>query len=77
VALNEAALHRRVLEKVAPPSILVDDTHRVIHLSENAGRYMMPSARSLSADVVDLARPELRFELRSPLHRFFEQRRPT
>jgi two-component system CheB/CheR fusion protein len=39
VALSEAALHRRVLEKVAPPSILVDETHRVIHLSENAGRY--------------------------------------
>jgi two-component system CheB/CheR fusion protein len=27
--------------------------------------------------VVDLARPELRFELRSALHRFFEQRQPT
>jgi two-component system, chemotaxis family, CheB/CheR fusion protein len=77
VALSEAALHRRVLEKVAPPSILVDDMHRVIHLSENAGRYVMPSAGSLSADVVDLVRPELRFELRSALHRFFEQRQST
>jgi two-component system CheB/CheR fusion protein len=38
VALSEAALHRRVLEKVAPPSILVDEMHRVVHLSENAGR---------------------------------------
>jgi two-component system, chemotaxis family, CheB/CheR fusion protein len=74
VALSEAALHRRILEKVAPPSILVDDTHRVIHLSENAGRYLRPSGGSLSGDVVDLARPELRFELRSALHRFFEQR---
>jgi two-component system, chemotaxis family, CheB/CheR fusion protein len=27
--------------------------------------------------VVDLARPELRFELRSALHRFFEQRQPS
>jgi two-component system, chemotaxis family, CheB/CheR fusion protein len=77
VALNEAALHRRILERVAPPSILVDDTHRVIHLSENAGRYMKPSAGSLSADVVDLVRPELRFELRSALNRFFEQRQAT
>jgi two-component system, chemotaxis family, CheB/CheR fusion protein len=77
VALSEAALHRRVLEKVAPPSILVDDTHRVIHLSENAGRYLQPSGGSLSGDVVELARPELRFELRSALHRFFEQRQPT
>jgi len=77
VALNEAALHRRAIEKVAPPSILVDETHRVIHLSENAGRYVMPSGGSLSGDVVDLARPELRFELRSALHRVFEQRQPT
>jgi two-component system, chemotaxis family, CheB/CheR fusion protein len=77
VALSEAALHRRVLEKVAPPSILVDDMHRVIHLSENAGRYLQPSGGSLSGDVVDLARPELRFELRSALHRFFEQRLPS
>jgi two-component system CheB/CheR fusion protein len=77
VALSEAALHRRVLEKVAPPSILVDDMHRVIHLSENAGRYLQPSGGSLSGDVVDLSRPELRFELRSAMHRFFEQRQPT
>ncbi len=77
VALSEAALHRRVLEKVAPPSILVDDTYRVIHLFENAGRYLQPSGGSLSGDVVDLARTELRFELRSALHRFFEQRQPT
>jgi two-component system, chemotaxis family, CheB/CheR fusion protein len=77
VALSEAALHRRVLEKVAPPSILVDDMPRVIHLSENAGRYLQPSGGSLSGDVVDLARPELRFELRSALHRFFEQRQAT
>src|SRR5262249_32514451 len=73
IALSEAALHRRVLERVAPPSILVDEMHRVVHLSENAGRYLQPSGGSLSGDVVDLARPELRFELRSALHRFFEQ----
>jgi two-component system, chemotaxis family, CheB/CheR fusion protein len=77
VALGEAALHRRVLEKVAPPSILVDEMHRVVHLSENAGRYLQPSGGSLSGDVVDLAGPEFRFEMRSALHRFFEQRRPT
>ena len=77
VALNEAALHRRILEKVAPPSILVDEMHRVVHLSENAGRYLQPSGGALSGDVVDLMRSELRFELRSALHRFFEQRQPT
>jgi two-component system CheB/CheR fusion protein len=76
-ALSEAAVHRQVLEMLAPPSILVDDTQRVVHLSENAGRYLQPSGGPLSGDVVDLARPELRFELRSALHRAFGNRRST
>src|SRR5262249_44915783 len=77
IALGEAALHRRAIEQVAPPSILVDEAHRVIHLSDNAGRYLMPSGGPLSGDVADLARPELRFELRSALHRVFELNQPA
>jgi two-component system, chemotaxis family, CheB/CheR fusion protein len=73
VALGEAAMHRRAIEQVAPPSILIDETHRVVHLSENAGRFLMPSGGPLSGDAVDLVRPELRFELRSALNRVFEQ----
>jgi two-component system CheB/CheR fusion protein len=71
-ALNEAMLHRQAIEKAAPPSVLIDGLHRVVHLSEHAGRYLQPSGGPLSGDVVDLVRPELRFELRSALHRAFE-----
>jgi two-component system, chemotaxis family, CheB/CheR fusion protein len=77
VALGEAAMHRRAIEQVAPPSVLIDESHRVIHLSENAGRFLMPSGGPLSGDAVDLVRPELRFELRSALNRVFEQRQST
>jgi two-component system, chemotaxis family, CheB/CheR fusion protein len=77
VALGEAAMHRRAIEQVAPPSMLIDETHRLIHLSDSAGRYVMPSGGSLSGDAVDLARPELRFELRSALNRAFEQKQST
>ena len=77
VALGEAAMHRRAIEQVAPPSILVDEAHRVIHLSENAGRYLLPAGGPLSGDAVDLVRPELRFELRSALNRAFEQQAPA
>ena len=76
-ALGEAAIHRRALEQLAPPSMLVDESHRVVHLSENAGRFVMPSGGPLSGDAVDLVRPELRFELRSALYRAFEQTLPT
>jgi len=72
-ALGDAAMHRRAIEQVAPPSVLVDEAHRVVHLSDNAGRYLMPSGGPLSGDIGDLARPELRFELRSSLNRAFEQ----
>jgi two-component system, chemotaxis family, CheB/CheR fusion protein len=77
VALGEATMHRRALEQVAPPSMLVDEAQRVVHLSENAGRYVMPSAGPLSGDAVDLVRSELRFELRSALNRVFEQQAAT
>jgi two-component system CheB/CheR fusion protein len=76
-SFNDAVAHRRALEKIAPPSILVDETHRVVHLSENAGRFLQPAGGSLSGDVVDLVRSELRFELRSALHRIFEQHSST
>ena len=76
-AFNDAIAHRRALEKIAPPSILVDETHRVVHLSETAGRFLQPSGGSLTGDVVDLVRSELRFELRSALHRIFEQQLST
>jgi two-component system CheB/CheR fusion protein len=74
--LSEAAAHRHALEKLAPPSILVDGAHRVLHMSENAGRFLQPAGGPLSGNVIDLARPELRFELRSALHRVFETSQP-
>jgi two-component system, chemotaxis family, CheB/CheR fusion protein len=76
-ALNDAVAHRRAIEKLAPPSILVDESHRVVHLSDSAGRFLQPSGGPLTGDVVDLVRPELRFELRSALHRVFEQQLPS
>ena len=56
---------------------MVDEAHRVLHFSENAGRYIQPAGGPLNSDVVELVRPELRFELRSALHRAFEHHRPT
>jgi two-component system CheB/CheR fusion protein len=74
--LSEAISHRQAIEKLAPPSILVDRSHRVLHMSDNAGRFLQPAGGPLTGDVVDLVRPELRFELRSLLHRVFESSHP-
>jgi two-component system CheB/CheR fusion protein len=70
---NAYLAHREALERSAPPSVLVDQTGRVLNLSERAGRYMEPSAGPLTNHIADLVRPELRFELRSALHQALER----
>jgi two-component system CheB/CheR fusion protein len=76
-SITDAALHRQMLERIAPPNVLVDDGHRAVHISENAGRFLQPSGGPITTDVVDLVREELRFDLRSALHRAFERNEAT
>jgi two-component system CheB/CheR fusion protein len=77
LSLADAALHRQMLEKIAPPSMLVDDSLRAVHLSETAGRFLQPSGGPVSVDATELVREELRFDLRTALHRAFERGEPT
>ena len=67
----EAGVHREALERLAPPSVIVDESYRVVHLSEHAGRYLQPSGGTLTNDITELAREELRFDIRAALHRVF------
>ncbi len=71
------ASHQRALEVAAPPSMLIDANYRIVHMSETAGRYVMPSAGQLRNDVTELVRPELRFDLRAALHLAFERNQPS
>lgn len=66
-------LHRKLLEELAPPSILVDENRSALHLSETAGRFLQPPAGPLTSDVIELVRPELQSELRAALYQAFER----
>ena len=69
---SEARINREALERLAPPSIVVDEVpDRVVHLSEQAGRYLQASGGTLTNDITELARDELRFDIRAALHRVF------
>jgi two-component system, chemotaxis family, CheB/CheR fusion protein len=70
-ASAEAAAHREALERLAPPSVVVDESFRIVHLSDNAGRYLQPPGGMLTNDIGELAREELRFDIRAGLHRVF------
>jgi two-component system CheB/CheR fusion protein len=69
--------HREVLEHLAPPSILVDEAHRILNLSESAARYLLNPGGPVSNLADDVVRPELRVDVRAGLHRAFEQNVPT
>ena len=68
-----AATHQQALEQIAPPTMLVDANFQIVHMSENAGRFVQPSAGQMRNDVTELVRPKLRFDLRAGLHRAFER----
>jgi two-component system, chemotaxis family, CheB/CheR fusion protein len=76
-APSEAGVHREALERLAPPSVVVDESYRVVHLSEHAGRYFQPSGGTLANDITELAREELRFDIRAALHRVFARNEPS
>lgn len=61
------ALHQKMLEFYAPPSILVGPDDKVVHLSENAGRYLVPPGGEVTTIAHKLVREELRLELRTAL----------
>lgn len=65
--------HQRLLERVAPPSVLVDRDYNVLHLSETAGRYLLQPGGVPTVEVLKLVRPELQVELRAALFRAFEE----
>jgi two-component system, chemotaxis family, CheB/CheR fusion protein len=67
----DSGAHSEALERLAPPSVIVDESYRVVHLSETAGRYLQPSAGTLVNDIAELARKELRFDIRAALHGVF------
>jgi two-component system CheB/CheR fusion protein len=74
---SEAGIHREALERLAPPSVIIDESWRVVHLSEHAGRYLQPSGGTLANNITELAREELRFDIRAALHRVFARNEPS
>jgi two-component system CheB/CheR fusion protein len=62
-----ADIHLRALEKAAPPSIIVDNNANVLHLSEGAGRFLRYVAGEISRNLLTLAHPDLRLEIRTTL----------
>ena len=62
-------LHFRLLERYAPPSVVVDANHQIVHLSEHAGRFMQLGGGEMTLDLLRTIHPMLRAGLRAALFR--------
>jgi two-component system CheB/CheR fusion protein len=76
---NQSALSRRsdllrkfgntILERFAPVHVIVDEAGQALLFSAGTGKYLQAAAGPPTRDVVAMARPGLRADLRTALHR--------
>ena len=60
-------LHHRLIEHYAPPSVLIDEEGEILHLSENAGRFLRFVGGSPSNNLLRVIDPALLADLRAAL----------
>ena len=72
-ALSQGALHERIVEQYAPPSVLIRDDGEVMHYSARAGRYLQMPGGKPTNNVYRLVREPLQLELRAAVHAAMEQ----
>ena len=60
-------LHLKLLERIAPPSILIDREYDILHLSAGASRLLQVSAGEPTRNLLRMVHPDLRIELRAAL----------
>lgn len=69
-----ADLHFRLIEQFAPPSIIIDADHEVVHVSEHACEFLKFSGGEPTINLLRVVLPALRVELRTALFRASESK---
>ena len=64
-------LHRSLLENYAPPSLLVNAQHDLVHVTEGGQRFLEYPAGAPTQNALQVVRPELRADLRTALFQVF------
>ena len=62
-------LHLALVERYAPPSVIVDENNKIVHLSEGAGRFLHFGGGKPSKNLLKVILPGLRIETRTALFR--------
>jgi two-component system, chemotaxis family, CheB/CheR fusion protein len=60
-------IHYKLVEYFAPPSVLVNDDYDVVHVSENAGRFLRFGGGEPTRNLLKIVHPGLKLDLQSAL----------
>jgi two-component system CheB/CheR fusion protein len=66
-----------LLEEYAPPSVVVNPSYDIVHLSENVGRFFQLTGGEPTMNLLKVVHPDLRIELRTALFRAVQSRAPV
>jgi two-component system CheB/CheR fusion protein len=67
-AASWGEMHYKLIERLAPPSVLVNQDYDIMHLSENAGRFLQISGGEPTRNLLRCVDPMLRVDLRAALY---------
>ena len=70
-------LHFKLIERYAPPSVVVNAEHEIMHLSEHAGAFLKFQGGEPTINLLRVVHPALRIELRTALFRAAESGEPV
>ncbi len=70
-------LHFRLVERYAPPSVVVNEQHDIVHLSAHAGRFLQFVGGQATTNLLRTVNPLLRLDLRAALFRATETNAPV
>ena len=66
-----------LLQRFAPPSVLVNETGNIIHITGKTGKYLEPAAGKANLNIFAMARQGLDHELSSGFHKALRQAGPV
>lgn len=72
-AMSYSQVHKRMLERYGPPSLLVNADYNIVYYSEGASRYLFQPAGEPTNNVLKRVREELRVKLTTNLYSAFEK----
>jgi len=73
----QALADQLVLDRFAPPAVLVNDKGNILYVSGRTGKYLEPAAGKANWNIFAMAREGLRYEVSTAFHKALEQDAPV